>query len=72
MGTLIVNDPADELVSQCPNCVDDPSMFTCKTNGMGVLLVDIVMAILILFLPSVTTVLFIICSSVECQVLMLA
>ena len=33
-----MNDPADELVSQCPNCVDDPSMFTCKTNGMEVCL----------------------------------
>ena len=37
-GYTDCDDLDDELVSQCPNCVADPSMFTCKKNGLEICL----------------------------------
>merc|ERR1719167_634948 len=37
-GVVHCENLADELLSQCPNCVADQSMFTCKKNGLEVCL----------------------------------
>ena len=35
-GRTDCSDFSDELVTECPNCVDDPSMFTCRASGQMV------------------------------------
>ena len=37
-GDLHCTDSTDELVSECPGCVDDPSKFACKHSGQMVCL----------------------------------
>ena len=37
-GVAHCDNLADELISECPNCVADQSMFTCKKNGLEVCL----------------------------------
>ena len=37
-GLIHCGNLADELISEGPNCVDDPSMFTCKKNGLEICL----------------------------------
>ena len=37
-GRLHCPDYTDELASQCPGCVDDPTRFTCRAHGKMVCL----------------------------------